>query len=335
MKSLVLFLQFAMLFNFSFAQNDLTTSSVRTIDGFGFSGSGFYIIYHIGVLSELISSGLLVPGESVIAGASGGAHIAAFTCSGLPVDQQRSMILKSITGCLDGSCQGKLNALDLKMMRSSIPDDSAFDPCIGKAFVQLSVTQPAPAGSSPPFQMCFDEHKDSLLVGDFYDRNDFIDAVSGTSFIHNGLSNATSCTLPWRDLHVMDGGYTNELPCPPGTENNNSCLRVAAIPKALWSEWQTSGGPSCVPLPPQTEIYPGVSGITLPIPLDSWLAAEFDAVKFLPHADSVYELGVADAQYWLQTNSWTRGLSNDSFKHNHYKLYVMSSILTFVLYCIF
>ncbi len=335
MKSfIILCLEFVTLLNFAFAQT--TSSIVRTIDGFGFSGSGFYIIYHMGVLDELISSGILVPGESVVAGASGGAHIATFTCSGLSVDQQLAMIMKGITSCNDGSCLGYLHARDLKMMELAVPDNSAFERCNGKVFVQLSVTKPAPPGSKPPFNMCFEEQKDSLLVGEFHNRNDLINAVTGSSFIHNGLSNATSCTLPWRDLNVMDGGYTNELPCPPGTEDNNSCLRIAAIPKSLWSEWQISGGKSCIPVSSGTEIYPGLSGMELPLPLGDWLAAEFDSVKFLPHADSIYDLGVADARYWLKSNVWRRGVTDKSsgLKNNNYKQYVIASIMTLVLYYI-
>jgi hypothetical protein len=51
-----------------------------------FSGSGFLMSYHMGVLNVLQQRGVLVRGESHVAGASGGALVASAWVCGLTVD---------------------------------------------------------------------------------------------------------------------------------------------------------------------------------------------------------------------------------------------------------
>lgn len=47
-----------------------------TVSGVGWSGSGFMIAYHIGVLDALVSHGVVELGVTPMAGSSGGAHVA-------------------------------------------------------------------------------------------------------------------------------------------------------------------------------------------------------------------------------------------------------------------
>jgi hypothetical protein len=96
--------------------------------------------------------------------------------------------------------------------------------------------------------------------------------------------------------------YSDILPCPPGAAGVN-CLRVAAAPKHMWTQWAASARPEV--WPPVGDIYPGMRGLdTLPVPMDKWFSLMF-STNIIPYIPAILKAGSEDAISWLKANGWS------------------------------
>ncbi|KNC78636.1 hypothetical protein SARC_08944 [Sphaeroforma arctica JP610] len=267
--------------------------SSRNIDAVGFSGSGFYIYYHFGVVRKLRESGLVVPGQTSMAGTSGGSYIAALNCLGVEGDDVEKAFDSQIALCSEKSCEGRLDNVASKILESLVPGGDAWEKCKDLVGVHITV------GEDVRFAECDSQPSTGLTVTEFTSRSDLISALRASSFV-SGKSKTDACATPFRSMHARDGGYSKELPCPEGLEGNN-CLRVAVVPSSQWKQWSELGGD--VPLDNSTDIYPGIRGLnTLPISAEDWLKTMFDAKAIAPYLDALVQLGYDDTSFWLDQN---------------------------------
>ncbi|KNC82044.1 hypothetical protein SARC_05661 [Sphaeroforma arctica JP610] len=269
----------------------------RKIDAIGFSGSGFYIYYHFGVARKLLESGLIVPGETPMAGTSGGSYMAALNSMGVDVEDIKEAFDSTIKKCSERSCDGRLDNVASQILESLVPKGDAWKR--SKDLVGVHIT----IGEEVPFTECVSLPPTGLTVTGFTSRNDLISALRASSFV-SGISKSDTCTTTFRDMYARDGGYSKELPCPDGFEGDN-CLRVAVVPSSQWVTWSGLGGD--VPLDNSTDIYPGIRGLdTLPISEGEWLKAMFNAEAIALHKYALVQLGYEDTEFWLDQNSRPR-----------------------------
>lgn len=92
----------------------------------------------------------------------------------------------------------------------------AYKRCSGRGFVAISTGQ-----------LLLNQHH-PLLISEFTDNKDLINAASSSSFIP--LWSGTTMVKHFRGLPVYDGGFANNQPCPPGVK---TCVKVS-ISSPAW-----------------------------------------------------------------------------------------------------
>ena len=278
-------------------------------------------IYGLGVLQYLIENEIIDPYVVRVAGASSGAQSVAFAC-GVSVDTMIAQANATIQLCRYDpyGCLGKLDALSLAGLNASFPPGYAFELCNGRIYIQMTQvngTLAQPTGQFPPNEcpawQTFWEGGE--LINWFNSRDDLITAMAGSSFIV-GASSFTKCAEQWRDQYVIDGGYSDVMPCPPG---NTSCLSISTY---LPGQLIFNG------VPYVAQIYPGIRGNgTLPInPASAYNAAKLNAYLIAPYVDQIIMAGRDDAAYWLQLQ---RANPQSPFTQHYYWFGVGAGILGF------
>lgn len=274
--------------------------------GIGMSGSGLFAVYHLGVLETLIDSGVIIPGTTVMAGASGGAILSLHTCLGLTPRHTFDRLHVMLQSCAASptTCPlADLHAFGARIMDAMLlTAPHSWERCIGRAHVHVALVQDAPAlatDASCPLNL----RKQGWTLTNFTSRQDVVEAAAATSYIPGIVGDACATTL--RGQAVIDGGYFDHLPCPPGTEHG--CLRINAFPMEE-SDLEEFHGVDALPFPPpgvSIDIYPGMRGEhTLPpIPVGTWSTKLImDPVGIAPHAVALFELGREDAAAWVASH---------------------------------
>lgn len=195
----------------------------------GMSGSGLFVLYHLGVLDTLIAHNVVIPGVTVMAGASGGAIMALHTCLGLQprhtFDHLHAMLQSCITSpttCPLADLHG-LSARVMDAMLLVAPEP--WERCIGRAHVHVALVDNPPDLATDP-QCPLALRKRGWMVTNFTSRDDVVEAAAATSYIPGVLGHGCATQLRGRD--VIDGGYHDHLPCPPGRRHNPQPQHVCA-----------------------------------------------------------------------------------------------------------
>lgn len=304
--------------NKSSSTNVLLTNGTADL-GVGFSGSGFLILYFTGVVAVLQKLGI-VTNSTRLAGASGGSAVSAMSCAGVPGRTQYQAALPLAQRCRAASnCEGYLDRGFNATLSAVVPSTAARD-CSGRLWVSVTVARP---GNETDIN--------KLLGGNWSSRGEVISAVRLSSFIPSFSAPAATLQLPELEPAVgpagYDGGFTLNLPCPPGV---GYCIKVASSPpnpstsgaagasravqqfneraSALVATSQgalLAASPATapylplnpVPLPtPAPDIYPGLSG---PLPVNSTVWGSWSLnVPDDSSLAAMYAQGAKDAAAW-------------------------------------
>lgn len=185
--------------------------------GVGMSGSGLFALYHLGVLDTLIDTGVVIPGQTVMAGASGGAIMALHTCLGLAPQHTFDRLHTMLQSCAVSptTCPlADLTSFGAHVMNAMLlVAPQPWERCIGRAHVHVALVDGAPelaTHASCPLAL----RKTGWTVTNFTSREDVVEAALATSYIPGVVGH--SCAASLRGRAVIDGGYYDHLPCPPG-----------------------------------------------------------------------------------------------------------------------
>ncbi len=185
----------------------------------GISGSGLFAVYLLGVLDTLISNHSIVPGHTVLAGSSGGGMLALHTCLGLHPRHTFVHFNAALQQCAATPHSCALSNLTnmggrvMQAMISHLNDDQAWKKCVNKAHVHMSLVHNAPhdaAHADCPLQL----RKLGWSISNWTSNEDVIHAAGATSYIPGIMG--SHCATTFRGQPVIDGGYHDHLPCPPG-----------------------------------------------------------------------------------------------------------------------
>ena len=251
----------------------------------GLSGGGFAGAYEVGALMGLVEKKVINLKTVRAAGASAGALSLGF-CSGVSLNATLDAAMEIVDNCAADPylCYGTLGAKVTAALDSYIPKGpKAWMQCNKRMYIQLSQAKssqkpPCPLNETTPTYII-----KSLLINQFSSRNDFINALAGSAFLIP-VSNLDVCSRDFRkNVHVVDGGYTDILPCPPGKDD---CLQISTYYKGQ--------------LPFTGDIYPGMRGNgTLPIePAALYDMSKLNAQITKPRFSQLVQAGYLDALFW-------------------------------------
>ena len=106
--------------------------------GFGLSGGGFLVYYLVGVVDALLRLGIIVPGQSKIAGASAGALASTAVCSGLNGEQLKQRAFEFANMCqVPGNCGGVLDDT-VKQLLDRVATNDAYKKCSNMGYLSIS-----------------------------------------------------------------------------------------------------------------------------------------------------------------------------------------------------
>jgi predicted acylesterase/phospholipase RssA len=106
--------------------------------GFGLSGGGFVVYYLVGVVDALIALGIIIPGQSKIAGASAGALASTAVCAGLNGQQLRQQAFSLADLCqVPGNCGGVLDAKVKQLLNGFVVND-AYVKCNNTGYLSIT-----------------------------------------------------------------------------------------------------------------------------------------------------------------------------------------------------
>lgn len=183
--------------------------------GFSFSGGGYLILYYVGIFKALEQLGIIQPGQAAppVAGASSGALTTAAICSGQTAEEFYKTVSKLATDCFSRprNCSGRMDTELRRTLEGFLPADAAKR-CNGTSVV--SVTLFGDGGKLRPAN-----------VRAYADRSDLISTLLSSAYIP--LWSGSNISTPWRGKNAIDGGISNNEPCPPGVEY---CVKVSSRP---------------------------------------------------------------------------------------------------------
>jgi hypothetical protein len=173
---------------------------------FGYSGSGFLLFYFVGVTSVLHSLGLII-NTTKLAGASGGSINSASACAGVSIPTQFQALRESARTCRPTKgCRGFLDSAVSKELSSTLPSDTA-QRCSGRLFVAVTQAQLQGLPDTP-----------LLLGSNWTDRQQVLYALRASSYIpvQSGRSATFALGFLQPPVEAYDGGFSVQVPCPPG-----------------------------------------------------------------------------------------------------------------------
>jgi len=245
-------------------------------NNYAFSGSGLFSVYHGAVAKRLIELGALHPTDDHLAGASGGALLAATLCSGGNVD--------FYAGAFDAAILQPQPPVDIELALLGLSNalvGQNWQACNGKLEVALTLADdpllPSLTETCAPGGAAY-------TVNHFVSRDDLVRAVAASMFVViPGFS--PKCSMTFREMQVKDGYHSNTLPVPNGRKTDKF-VGVSAFPNFLWGNPFLGVGE----IASRADIFPGMRGpATLPVPVfmyfvglldpSAWTAADIAAVK--------------------------------------------------------
>ncbi|KAL6760294.1 hypothetical protein V8C86DRAFT_1129211 [Haematococcus lacustris] len=249
--------------------------------GLTFSGGGFLLSYHLGVLEALQGVGVIQPGLTPVAGASSGSlAAAAFHCH-MTQTGGRAMacVLGLAAACRQGGTRLRLGGLLRQQLMQELPD-KAEEACSGRAAV--AVTQALPVARR-------------IMVTEFHSREDLLDALTASCWLPRYSGPSLTCTF--RGRACMDGGTLDllpplpwssmRLPGPPGQATEQSRLMVAE--QSMEAKVVEARGANALTYTVKVCCFTEVNCLALPLPArEAMLASGFDicpgGASPLPHS---------------------------------------------------
>jgi hypothetical protein len=258
------------------------------VQAIGFSGSGFLLVYHLGVLTAFKEHGVIPNVTNQIAGQSGGALIGVLQCISANLTLAKAQLFQFIDICANRPpfyCIGSLLQAVSLALDFIIPKHNSYLHCNHVFTVEVSPIVDLT-------QSCFDCTPDNVkqvLINQFTSRQDLITVLEASSFVA-GVSGTDPCYVELRGNATCDGGYNipQGVPCP--TNITDGCVRV-----------------SCHTGPPDGNIYPGMRGNdTLPLAAADWNGLSFNAPQTNQYKEAIYNTGYMDASFWMKTNGFVK-----------------------------
>jgi len=285
--------------------------------GVGFSGTGFLLMYFVGVTSILRSLGIITSNTRV-AGASGGSVTAGMMCSNM-TNPQFASIAKSLAVTCNVpfpslNCEYTLDTVARTGLNLFLPVDTAAR-CQGRLFAAItSATTKDILGRSVA--------DPGVLVQNFTSKTQVVNTLLASSYIPR-FSGVTAVTAPVSVITptgasvpaAYDGVFTVPLPVPP-VPSNGYVITVSALangtnppdfdaqllPRANAPSLNPADFPY-LPLTPvkqtppaRIDIYPGLGG-ALRFTNKTWN----DFTLIAPNnaqLQILYDTGRADAAAW-------------------------------------
>lgn len=198
--------------------DDQSAPAKHPVLGVGMSGSGLFAVYHLGVLDTLIEAGVINPGHSVMAGASGGAIMALHTCLGLNPRHTFDHLDTMLQSCAAAptTCPlADMTSFGAHVMNAMLlVAPQPWERCIGRAHVHVALVDDVPELATDP--LCpLKLRKRGWTITNFTSREDVVEAALATSYTPGVVGHR--CAVSLRGQPVIDGGYFDHLPCPPGS----------------------------------------------------------------------------------------------------------------------
>lgn len=233
----------------------------------GLSATGFLLPFVQGALEALVDIGVVHPGQTPVAGTSGGAVLALAACSGASPDATNAALEALAERCRPRACtftqdDAVREALGRIMDAAGAGGSDVAQRCRGKAFAAISVAFGGEGGGGligelrrhcaaksgqHPASLCIPRALHSwwwhprlwVVGGDWRDRQDLADGVAASAFFPV-LSSAKSPFARFRGRsRLLDGVYASPLPLPPLADNSRP-VRVSSVPlgtsAAPWSK---------------------------------------------------------------------------------------------------
>jgi hypothetical protein len=149
----------------------------------------------------------IITSKTRVAGASGGSINAALTCSSMPLQQQYTDLSKLASMCRPArGCAGSLDKEVEAALRNALPADAA-QLCSGRLWVSITAATPQ------------NRSDENVLLGSSWKSNaELISAARLSSFIPGFSGGSATKQLPEVASvgNAYDGGFSQNLPCPPG-----------------------------------------------------------------------------------------------------------------------
>ncbi len=268
------------------AKTNFQAVSGDKIGGIGLSGGGLLALYHLGVLQGMLEEGFLTKNHAIpIAGASAGALAGGAVCTGTDIKEVIKLYRGEIRRCLGEPffCANSLDSVVRATLRAVSRKLKDIKRCRNRFYTQVSIVE-QDDGKKPPF-CSRDAPLRSKLISFYKNRGDLINTARASAWLPN-ISSAKMCSLTFRGKQFQDGGFTENLPCPPGSETDGKyCVKIAVFAFA-----------------PGASIFPGIRGVeSFPVPADEWDALTSNIFAVEQNFDAIFDMGKKDAKFWLKS----------------------------------
>lgn len=194
--------------------------------GVGYAGAGFLLFYYIGVSQVLQQLGVIKPGRTKTAGASGGILCATVDYGFVTHDQFLRVGKDFVARCrAKNNCASVLSEEILAVTEKLAPPDIA-ERISGIGYIALAY----PNANGWPI---------GDYVSNYTSRADAISAIYAGTYLPM-WGGPTMTTTKFRGKPYYDGALRTPLPCPRG--NTTFCLKVSVVPPLHWNAEQVVAG---------------------------------------------------------------------------------------------
>eukprot|EP00877_Chromochloris_zofingiensis_P003351 jgi/Chrzof1/13016/Cz07g16160.t1 len=208
---------------------------IRPPFGIGCSGSGFAIMYFVGLLRVLQYMDIILPGKSIIGASSAGILTALPLMNIMTMDELEDVVKNTAATCRKRQgCFGALQPIVKDQLRKLLKPGSYQRVQGGKFFMTLSF----PVNETVPV-------KDMLWkarlfpADDFKSDEDLLEGISGATYMP--YWHGPNFTIPFRNTPVYDGGFEYFMPCPPtSVVPDDRCLKLSAWPGGVTTKEATA-----------------------------------------------------------------------------------------------
>ncbi|KAI8468800.1 MAG: hypothetical protein J3K34DRAFT_295115 [Monoraphidium minutum] len=185
-----------------------------------FEGSALLVTYYSGVHQALLERGALVPGETQLAGLSGGGYSSVGATLGKTGLEMRDVWKGIVAGCaaqFAGGCVGHLNAYIVAHLLDALPEDAhkTASKTVNILVSQLDGNNNDSLANSA-----------SWTLDKFKNKADLISALTSTNYIpcYSGMTLFNF----HRNEPVIDGGYSSGFKELCLKAKGGDCLKVAS-----------------------------------------------------------------------------------------------------------
>jgi len=195
------------------------------LDHICFAGGGFRTISYMGQLLYLEKRGFTRPGKTKFWGASFGAFFATGTVFSEENRHISDLLIEGIMCYLERvhddwwGMWGVCGEYSRDLLTAALPDD--IRAVNGRVHVSITVLLPVPH---------------TVLVSEFYSKQDLIDALIASQFIPGWTDGLTPFAM-WRGQPCVDGGLFDNIPAPqPSNGEMDGRIRMNGMACGGWMD---------------------------------------------------------------------------------------------------